>query len=193
MLSVAAGLTALAPVRPLHAQPAADEQAAFEEITVTARRRDERVQTIPIAISAFSQADIDRRHIEQLSDLSKAVPSLSVVMNGSDANALHSGQVRLRGLPGAEVYFADVPLGSTDDTLLTGLNHSLTPGYYFDLESLEIDKGAQGTLFGRPSVGGLIAITPRHPTDRFEGYAETQFGDYGDKKNDFAQNVPVVP
>ena len=198
MISAATGLIALAPAHPARAQQSADAlaavaPAAFEEITVTARRRDERVQTIPIAVSAFSQADLDRRHIEQLSDLSKAVPSLSVVMNGSDPNALHSGQVRLRGLPGAEVYFADVPLGSTDDGLLLGLNHSLTPGYYFDLESLEIDKGAQGTLFGRPSVGGLIAITPKHPTNRFEGYVETQFGDYGDKKNDFALNVPVVP
>jgi iron complex outermembrane receptor protein len=184
-------------VHPVRAQLAVGEQAAaiptaFEEITVTARRRDERVQNIPIAISAFSQADIDRRHIEQLRDLSKAVPSLSVVLNGSDPNALHSGQVRLRGLPGTEVYFADVPLGSTDNTVLTGLSHSLTPGYYFDLEALEVDKGAHGTLFGRPSVGGQIAITPKHPTDGFEGYVETQFGNYGEKKNDFALNVPVV-
>ena len=102
----AAGLIALAAVHPVRAQQPADEQAAapptgFEEITVTARRRDERVQTIPIAISAFTQADIDRRHVEQLSDLSKLVPSLSVVLNGSDPNAIHSGQVRLRGLPGS--------------------------------------------------------------------------------------------
>src|SRR6185312_11969507 len=98
---------------PVHAQQSADQLAqdaaaptVLEEITVTARRRDERVQTIPIAISAFTQADLDRRHIEDLGDLSKVVPSLSVVMNGSDSNALHSGQVRLRGLPGSEVYFA---------------------------------------------------------------------------------------
>jgi len=196
VFSAVLGLAALAPAYPARAQPADDPASAappvFEEITVTARRRDERVQTIPIAITAFSQSDIDRRHIEQLGDLSKVVPSLSVVMNGSDPNSIHSGQVRLRGLPGTEIYFADVPLGSTDNTLLTGLNHSLTPGYYFDLESLEVDKGAQGTLFGRPSVGGLIAITPKHPTDRFEGYVKTEFGNYGEKKDEFALNVPVV-
>ncbi len=194
---IAACLIAAGPAHPARAQDEAGAQAAatppaFEEITVTARRRDERVQTVPIAITAFSQSDLDRRHIVQFRDLTKAVPSLSVISNGADANSIYSGQVRIRGLPGSEVYFADVPLGSTDRSLLTGLNHSLSPGYYFDLESLEVAKGAQGTLFGRPSVGGLIAMEPRRPTDRFEGYVETEFGDYADKRNEFALNVPVI-
>jgi iron complex outermembrane receptor protein len=187
----------IAAAHPLNAQQTADERTAaaataLEEITVTARRRDEREQTIPMAITAFSQADLDLHHIDQFSDLAKLTPSLTVVTNGSDLNSLYAGQVRIRGLPGAEVYFAEVPVGSTDRPLLTGLSHSLSPGYYFDLESVEIDKGAQGTFFGRPSIGGLIAIAPRHPTDRFEGYIQTEFGDYGDKKNEFALNLPIV-
>ncbi len=174
------------------APPVAGAPTTFEEVTVTTRRRDERVQTIPMAITAFTQAGLDQRHIEQLRDLSKAVPSLSMVANASDVNSLYSGQVRIRGLPGSEIYFADVPLGSTDRRTSTGLSHGLSPGYYFDLDSVEVYKGAQGTLFGRPSLGGLVAIEPKHPTDRFEGYIQTQFGNYSDKKNEFALNIPVV-
>jgi iron complex outermembrane receptor protein len=195
--SAVAGLLAFAVARPAVAQdePArqtADLSTGFEEITVTARRKDERTQTIPLAISAFTQAGLDQRHITELRDLSRVVPSLSVTANGSDVNSLYSGQVRIRGLPGSEIYFAGVPLGSTDRPVLTGLSHGLSPGYYFDLDSLEVYKGAQGTLFGRPSIGGLVTIEPKHPTNGFEGYIQTQFGDYGDKKNDFALNIPVV-
>jgi iron complex outermembrane receptor protein len=196
------GLLALDATHPAIAQGTADALAAgpgsteastaFDEIIITARRRDERAQTIPMAISAFSQATLDQRHVEQLRDLSRAVPSLSVMSTSSDVNNLYSGQLRIRGLPGSQVYFADVPLGSSDHRTSTGLSHGLSPGYYFDLDSVEVYKGAQGTLFGRPSIGGLVAIEPKRPTDRFEGYVQTQFGDYGDKKNEFALNVPVV-
>lgn len=164
----------------------------FDEIIITARRRDERVQTVPLAVTAFSQAALDERHIEQIRDIARVVPSLSFSANASDVNSLYSGQVRIRGLPGSEVYFADVPLGNTDHRNTTGASHGLSPGYYFDLESIEVYKGAQGTLFGRPSIGGLFSIEPRRPTDRFEGFVQTQFGSYGDNKNDFALNVPVV-
>ena len=174
------------------AQQVAAIPTGFEEITVTARRKDERAQTVPLAISAFTQAGLDQRHVTELRDLSRVVPSLSVMSNGSDVNSLYSGQVRIRGLPGSEVYFADVPLGSTDHRTSTGLSHGLSPGYYFDLDSVEVYKGAQGTLFGRPSIGGLVTIEPKHPTDNFEGYVQTQFGNYSDKKNEFALNIPVV-
>jgi iron complex outermembrane receptor protein len=195
--SVLTGLLAFDAPRPAVAQdePAqqvADLSTGFEEITVTARRKDERAQTVPLAISAFTQAGLDQRHVTELRDLAKAVPSLSVMTLGSDVNSLYSGQFRIRGLPGSEVYFADVPLGSADHRTSTGLSHGLSPGYYFDLDSVEVYKGAQGTLFGRPSIGGLVTIEPKHPTGQFEGYVQTQFGNYDDKKNEFALNVPVV-
>jgi iron complex outermembrane receptor protein len=177
---------------PADVDPSATVGTAFDEIIVTARRREERVQTVPIAVTAFTQANLDQRHIEQIRDLVRAVPSLSFSANASDVNSLYSGQVRIRGLPGSEVYFADVPLGNTDHRNTTGTSHGLSPGYYFDLESIEVYKGAQGTLFGRPSIGGLFSIEPRRPTDRFEGFVQTQFGSYSDNKNDFALNLPVV-
>jgi iron complex outermembrane receptor protein len=113
-------------------QPAAAARSGMEEIVVTARRREERLQTVPIAITAFTQAELEQKHVEQMRDLSKVVPSLAVSQTLSDANAFFSGQVRLRGLAGTEIYFADVPLSSTDSNPATGLTHGLSPGFFYD-------------------------------------------------------------
>jgi iron complex outermembrane receptor protein len=184
------------PVQLSQAQQADQATAAagggMEEVIVTARRKEERLQTVPLAITAFTQADLEKKHVEELRDLSKAVPSFAVSTSSSDPNAVFSGQVRLRGLAGTEIYFADVPLANTDYTPATGLTHGLSPGFYYDLESVEIDKGAQGTLFGRPSIGGLISLQPRRPTNDFEGYVQTTFGNYNDYEEEFAVNVPVI-
>ncbi|MDB5396883.1 MAG: TonB-dependent receptor [Rhodospirillales bacterium] len=193
--ATAAMITLMPGTRPAAAQsdqPAASAGSGLEEIIVTARRREERLQTVPVAITAFTQTDLEKMHVEQLRDLAKSVPSLAVSFTSSDPNSFFSGQVRLRGLAGTEIYFADVPLGNTDYNNATGLTHGLSPGFYYDLETVEVDKGAQGTLFGRPSIGGLISIQPKRPTNQLEGYLQTTFGDYGDKENEFALNIPVV-
>jgi iron complex outermembrane recepter protein len=173
-------------------QPAATANGGLEEIVVTARRKEERVQTVPIAITAFSQADIEKKHINQVKDLSQQVPSLAITASQSDVNALYSGFVRLRGLPGTEIYFNDVPLGSADYNPTTGLTHGLSQGFYYDLDNLEVLKGPQGTLFGKNSIGGLISIEPKKPTDKFEGYGMATFGNYGDRQFEGAVNIPVV-
>jgi len=187
----AAGL--LADARPAVAQ---DQTAAagtgMEEIVVTARRKEERVQSVPIAITAFTQASIEKNRIQTVQDLAKNVPSLAVSNSQSDANAPYSGQTRLRGLPGSVIYFADVPLGSVDYQPGTGLTHGLSAGFYYDLDNLEILKGPQGTLFGKNSIGGLISIEPKKPTNEFEGYAKVTFGNYSDKEFEGAINIPVV-
>ena len=83
-------------------QPAASAGSGLEEIVVTARRREERVQSVPIAITAFSQADIEKKNIREIRGLAQSVPSLSMASSQSDSNGLYSGQLRLRGLPGTD-------------------------------------------------------------------------------------------
>ena len=175
------------------AQPAAASSGSdFEEVVVTARRKEERIQSVPIAITAFSQADIEKKQITKVQDLTREVPSLSTTMSQSDANTLYSSQFRLRGLPGSVIYFNDVPIGSTDLNPVTGIIHSLSPGYFYDLDHLEVDKGPQGTLFGKNSVGGLISFQPKAPTQYFEGYGKFTVGNYNDKEFEGAINVPIV-
>jgi iron complex outermembrane receptor protein len=166
--------------------------SGLEEIVVTARRKEERVQSVPLAITAFSQADIEKQRIQEVRDLGRTVPSLAVSSSQSDTNAPYSSQTRLRGLPGSVVYFADVPLGTTDYDTSTGLTHGLSTGFYYDLDNLEVLKGPQGTLFGKNSIGGLISIAPKKPTNNFEGYGQVTFGNYGDKEFEGAVNIPIV-
>jgi iron complex outermembrane recepter protein len=173
-------------------QPAASAGSGLEEIVVTARRREERVQTVPIAITAFSQADLDKKQIHEIHDLAQNVPSLSMAASQSDSNGLYSGQLRLRGLPGTEIYFDDVPIGNADLQPGTGITHGLSEGFLFDLDDVEIVKGPQGTLFGKNSVGGLISIKPKKPTDDYEGYLKVTFGNYNDKQVEGAVNIPVI-
>jgi iron complex outermembrane receptor protein len=173
-------------------QPGATASSGLEEVIVTARRKEERVQSVPLAITAFSQAEIDTKQIREVRDLTREVPSLSTTTSQSDPNTLYSSQFRLRGLPGSVIYFDDVPIGSTDLNPVTGTIHSLSPGYFFDLDHLEVDKGPQGTLFGKNSVGGLISFQPKAPTQSFEGYGKFTLGNYNDKEFEGAINVPLV-
>ena len=171
-------------------QPAAG--GGLEEIVVTARRKEERVQSVPIAITAFSQADIEKEHIQQIKDLVQEVPSLSATASQSDPNALYAGFVRLRGLPGTIIYFNDVPIGSVDTNPTTGLTHGLSPGFYYDLDHVEVDKGPQGTLFGKNSIGGLISFESKRPTNDYEGYVQATGGNYNDREFEAAVNIPVI-
>jgi iron complex outermembrane receptor protein len=173
------------------AQPAASG-GGLEEIVVTARRKEERAQAVPIAMTNFSQKDLEQKRILQLSDLARNVPSLASNQNSSDANSFYSGQVRLRGLPGTVVYFDDVPLGSVDYNAATGITHGTGTGFYFDLDNVEVLKGPQGTLFGKNSIGGLISIEPKKPTNDYEGYFSAEFGNYSDRKFEGAINIPIV-
>src|SRR5579859_5229554 len=173
-LSATASILTLAVAPSVRAQ--SDQPAAsgggngLEEIVVTARRKEERAQSIPLSITAFNQNQLDQKRILQASDLSRNVPSLAISVSQSDANAPYSVQVRLRGLPGTVVYFADVPLGNVDYNATTGITHAVTSGFYYDLDNLEVLKGPQGTLFGKNSIGGLISLEPKKPTNEFEGY-----------------------
>ncbi len=175
------------------AHPAQAAGEGTEEIVVTARRRAEKLQTIPLAVSVFTQATLEKQQVHEIRDLARYVPSVGAASNQSDANAPFSDELRLRGLPGTEIYFAEVPLGNADYQIGSGLQHGLSEGSFYDLEDVEIIKGPQGTLFGKNSVGGLISIQPKRPTDNFEGYLRTAFGNYGDKEVEGAVNVPVIP
>ena len=195
LCATTAAIVGLANPRPVQAQadqPAASAGNGMEEIVVTARRKEERIQTIPLAVTAFTQNDLDKKRILQVSDLARNVPSVAISQSESDQNAPYSSQIRLRGLPGSVVYFADVPLGNVDYNAASGITHGTGTGFYFDLDNLEVLKGPQGTLFGKNSIGGLISIEPKKPTNEFEGYIEGKFGNYNDKEFDGAINVPIV-
>jgi iron complex outermembrane receptor protein len=183
-----AGLMAPSNARAQADQPSAAASPGLEEIVVTARRREEKVQTVPLAITAFTPQDVERQHIQQAPDLMQQVPSFTVEANSADANGYGGVHTYLRGLPGTEVYFADVPLNQPGILESYGFG----PGFYYDLDNLEVVNGPQGTLFGKNSIGGQISISPKRPTNDFEGYVKATFGNYGDREFEGAINIPIV-
>jgi outer membrane receptor protein involved in Fe transport len=100
------GLGAVTPARAQSDQPTASS-GGFEEITVVARRREERLQTVPMSITAFSAANLRSAQIQNLVDLQHSVPSLTY--NPTQRSGIGSDPT-LRGLPGVVTYFAEVPL-----------------------------------------------------------------------------------
>jgi iron complex outermembrane receptor protein len=162
--------------------------AALEQVVVTARRRAERLQTVPIAVTSLGRNDLARRGITNANDLARAVPSLSI-----SGQTRSNSQYYLRGqTPGVinqgvhnpssvVIYYLDVP------TLTSG------PGVFFDLANVAVLKGPQGTLFGRNTTGGAILFTPTAPKDYQEGYVQLRAGNHADFELEGVDNLPLVP
>jgi iron complex outermembrane recepter protein len=153
------------------------------EVIVTARRKEENLQTIPLSVTAFSAMDIARQNIIGPEDFNRSVPSLTVTQQSTERDSAEftirgQGETQAGGEPAVVTYFAEVP------TIALG------PGFLFDLASLEVLKGPQGTLFGRNTTGGAILMEPQRPTDQFGGYVDETLGDYGLDRTQAAINLP---
>lgn len=160
----------------------------IQEVIVTARRRSEDLQKVPISITAFSGKQLTERHITDQVDLANNTPSLIAIQSGYPGEY---GGFIVRGqgpaynaTSGTETYFAETP-----DPYL-GLEGR--PGSYYDLANIQVLKGPQGTLFGKNSTGGNVLFEPQRPVNSYGGYVEGQLGDYNDRQADGAINVPIV-
>jgi iron complex outermembrane receptor protein len=162
---------------PVQAQaPVGERQlVALEEVVVTARRREELLQDIPLAVTALSSEFLRDQNITRVEDLGIHVPSLRISSGGTGTN---SPLITLRGQrpstvtitedPAVPIYFAEVVLTPTQGTNLA----------MYDLANVQVLKGPQGTLFGRNSTGGALLFTPTRPGEELGGYLETRLGNY---------------
>jgi iron complex outermembrane recepter protein len=161
------------------------DTSALEEVTVTARRTKENLQEVPVAVTVFNANAIAEQQIVSPEDLDSKVPSLSVTTSGSARDLLKytirgQGEGDEGGEPAVVTYFAEVP------ALLTG------PGSLYDLQSLQVLKGPQGTLFGRNTTGGAILVEPQRPSNEFGGYIDLTAGDYSLGRFQGALNLPLI-
>jgi iron complex outermembrane receptor protein len=176
---------------PIYLSPAALAQqdsgdSIFEEIRVTATKREESIFDVPMAVSAFSEETIFKQGITDLTDVGKFVPNMTVT--GFSAGHVSSINVFLRGIglqdhlittePGVGVYVDGVYLGRQ-----VGQNWSLS-----NIERVEVLRGPQGTLYGRNSIGGAINIITRQPGDESGGRATVTAGTRGRLNGDFYWN-----
>jgi iron complex outermembrane receptor protein len=159
---------------------------AAGDIIVTARRRDEKLQNVPISVAAFSAATLNRSSVQTVSDIRTITPGLTFSSEGGKDNVSLSlrgiGQIALgEATPGVVTYFANVPLPSIGSNVPT-----------FDVANIQVLKGPQGTLFGRNTLGGAVLIAPQAPTNDFGGYIEGTYGNYDYKEVQGALNVPII-
>ncbi len=170
--------TALQAQTPATAAPAADNGGGLDEIVVTAQRRSQNVQDVPIAVSAFSAAELDSRGVTETLQLIQYVPNLF----GSNNTGLGSANAYyLRGLGNTETIATfDPPVGTyVDDVYLSRQNANNFS--FFDIERIEVLRGPQGTLFGRNTTGGAVNVILAKPGDEIGGYAEVGYGRFSKK------------
>jgi iron complex outermembrane receptor protein len=165
---------------------------ASEEIVVTARRKEEKLQDVPISIAVFNQKQLDERNVMSIKDLAAYTPSLSVDNRFGTENAAFSIRGFVQDLltaPSVAVYFADVVAPRGASSIAGG--EGAGPGNFFDLQTVQVLKGPQGTLFGRNTTGGAILFVPKKPTSEFGGYIEGGYGNYNMERLQGVMNVPL--
>ncbi len=176
-----------------HAQTASDtprsqDTTASGEIVVTAQRREERLQDVPIAVSAFSAEDLAERQITNTLDLVNYVPNLIGHNNTSVGTA---NAYSMRGLSNTEsIATFDPPIGTyVDDVYIArqGANNFS----FFDVERIEVLRGPQGTLFGKNTTGGAINVVMRKPRDEVGGFVEGGYGRYNRVQLRGSVDLPV--
>ena len=137
--------------------------AMIEEVVVTARRREEGLQSAPIAISAYTGDSLDYRGVTRLDQIAKFAPGLTLENNPSFGGASNSAAIYLRGIgqkeflpttePGVGLYVDGVYVARSVGAILD----------IVDVERIEVLRGPQGTLFGRNTIGGAISVVTRQP------------------------------
>ena len=162
--------------------------AQIEEVVVTAQKKSEDVQTVPIAISALSSRDLTAHQVAQFKDLQFSTPNVSYTkgnFTGSDFQIRGIGitAVGYDSESGVAINFDDVYLSAP----------ALADAGFYDLERIEVLRGPQSTLYGRGATGGVVSVVTAKPDlEGFMGNLEASYGNYDAKEIKGMLNIPIV-
>jgi iron complex outermembrane receptor protein len=169
-------------------QQQAQAQAGLEEIVVTAQRRAENVQDIPVTVSAFSPGELERRNIDSTIDVVKFVPNMMGHFNTGPAT---SNTYFMRGLGSTDTLSTiDLPVATYFDEIVISRQNANQLSF-FDVDRIEVLHGPQGTLFGRNVTGGAIAVYMKKPAEEFSGNAQVGYGRFDYYEARTTVNVPL--
>jgi iron complex outermembrane receptor protein len=177
-----------APVPPQVVDTKQDSAGGLEEIVVTAQKRTENIQRVPIAITALSGSDLESRGALDTGSLVKIVPGLNATMTAGYAGKLN---FTLRGVGQntfSEVQEAAIATYQDEFYVASAQGAEFST---FDNERVEVLRGPQGTLFGRSASGGLINFINRQPGRDSDGYLTVGVGSFGGRNVEAAQDVPL--
>jgi len=163
-------------------------EGTVQALIVTAQKREEQIQDVPIAISAFTEKSLQEQKIEGGFDLLKAIPNVTFSKNN-----FTSYNFSIRGIgtkavsattdPGVAVSFNNIAL----------LQNRLFEQEYFDVERVEVLRGPQGTLYGRNATAGVINVISAKPNlHEFSGWVKGEVGNYHAKRLSAMVNVPLI-
>ncbi len=168
------------------AQPAA-QTTVIEELVVTAQKKEEALQDVPIAVSAFSQDSLAAQKIDGGPNLQQAIPNVTFARS----NFTNSFNFQIRGI-GAKAVGA-----SADQGVGVHMNNApqqsgnLFESEFYDVERVEVLRGPQGTLYGRNATGGVVNVITAKPTDKFEANVRAEVGNYGSTRYRGMVNIPI--
>ena len=167
---------------------AEEESSIFDEVVVTARKREESAQSVPIPISALDGDRLESRNITEIADVTKLTPNLNFSAQGINSTVTN---VFLRGIgqsnwsetqdPKIGIYIDGVYLSRPQGGMVD----------LIDVDRVEVLRGPQGTLFGRNTTAGLIHIITKDPTEALEGFANLGIGTEGHIVMRGVLNVPM--
>lgn len=163
--------------------------SAQGDIVVTARKVSERLQDVPLAISALTGDSLVQQGVKELRDLNARFPNVQINQaNGGGAGV----QLTIRGQSQANtgVLFVDPAVGVYVDGLVNARSFGLRTGLV-DIERVEVLRGPQGTLYGRNTTGGAISIITKDPTSDLGGYAKLGYGNYDQWSAEGVLNIPL--
>lgn len=182
-----AAMTVAAPAVAQTAQTQAEEaESGVADIVVTAQRREESLQKVPLSIVAIGRESLDNQNVTQASRLEQIAPGLTIGRSGADPRPAIRGVIT-ETIQGN----SDPRIGFYVDEIYQSRTSQLSMPF-IDLERVEVQKGPQGTLFGRNSFGGNIALSTSRPNDdRVEGGVDILVGDYRRVLGQGFVNVPL--
>ena len=155
--------------------PPAVAPGAVDEVIVTAQRRSENLQNVPIAVTSFSAASLATQHITSTVDLGRVVPNMFASNNVGQASA---NVYYIRGLGQTQSFPTFEPqVGTYVDDIYIGRQNANNLSL-FGVQQIQVLRGPQGTLFGRNSTGGAVLVTLEKPADTFGGSVEAGYGAY---------------
>lgn len=171
------------------ANPAAtSEPDELQEVVVTAQRREEALSKVPVSVSAFNREALVERKIQTESDLTSLVPGLQLTV-GESASEF---DFAIRGQT-TDDYSGSPPAVLAYVNEVAVAPHSESSSSFYDLESIQVLKGPQGTLFGRNTTGGAVLYTTAQPSlDKVQGYATVSGGNFDYRELQGAVNIPLV-
>jgi len=193
LLAVGVSATAILGAAPAFAQgqttapPNNTGPATVGEVIVTAQKREEAIQSVPIAVSAFSQDTLEKAKIEGGPNLVVAIPNV----NFSKGN-FTGYNFQIRGI-GSKLISGNADAGTgihLNNAPLTANN--LFEAEFYDVERVEVLRGPQGTLYGRNATGGVVNVITAKPTDHFEAMVRGEVGNYNTRKARAMVNIPII-